>query len=180
MAERNAPSTNGKPAEKLDEIRNIIVGPHLSELELKIEQLSRQVRQLTEQNTAQRQSYEKKMQQMQADFLDRLEKYVRHAAGHKARTTVKVKALAEELRRVVGLLETDRRRRSAFAETMAALADQMRAAPAGLENKATTAAHRDRRKKPATGAKISIKKRQEVFGKRSGRQSRRASANKSL
>jgi|GEM_PF-5397018 len=32
MAKRNAPSADGKQAKKLDEIRNIIVGPRLKEL----------------------------------------------------------------------------------------------------------------------------------------------------
>lgn len=158
MTEKHVSSSNGKSVEKLDEIRDIIAGPRLRQLEVKIQKLSRQIEQLAEQNEIQRVSLEETFEQMNGEFAERMQGYVRRAASHRARTT---------------------RRITALAVAMAALTDQMRAISSSKETKrTTTGSRRKRKKKLTTGIKISIKKRQEIFGKEVRNKLQRASARK--
>jgi hypothetical protein len=113
-----------KSSGSLEEIREIILGSHLQDLQKHIEHLARQVEALTKKSPAQR-NYDRRLKRMRLQLNGRMDEYVRRAAVHKARTTVKVEQLAAEIRRVARRVSSDRRRRSALGAAMAKVADQL-------------------------------------------------------
>ncbi|MDZ7290151.1 MAG: hypothetical protein ONB44_01870 [candidate division KSB1 bacterium] len=139
MAEKSAASGDGASAGKLNEIRDIIVGPPLQNLEERIEKLSRQITQLIEQEAVARIGYEKSLEEIQTELAELAKKTVRRAARHRAVATARVNRLAQ--RRDDGIRQFKARR-------------QRRTTPKVFKIKrATVAEYLQRRKKYQTGGK---------------------------
>jgi outer membrane murein-binding lipoprotein Lpp len=158
-AEKNTRSANGKAAVELDEIREMIVGPQVRDLEARLALLSQHVTQLAEQIAAARARDEKKWEHLQSELAEQRKKSVRRAARHRTLTTAKIKKLAQQLQSVSSWLESEQQSRAALAEAMAALSEQWRAAPPVYKIKRTTVAdYLHRKKKTTTGRKKSVAK----------------------
>jgi outer membrane murein-binding lipoprotein Lpp len=158
-AEKNALFPHGKAAVELDEIREMIAGPPVRELEARIAALSQQVAQLAAQITADRARDGKKWELLQNELAEQRKKSVRRAARHRTLTTAKIKKLAQQLQSVSSWLESEQQSRAALAEAMAALSEQWRAAPPVYKIKRTTVAdYLHRKKKTTTGRKKSAAK----------------------
>lgn len=159
-AEKNALFPHGGAAvAELDEIREMIAGPPVRELEARIAGLSQQVAQLVAQIAADRARDEKKWEFLQSELAEQRKKTVRHAARHRALTTAKIKALAQQLQSVVNWLESEQRSRATLADAMAALAEQWRASPPVYKIKRTAVAdYLHRKKKTTTGKKKNVEK----------------------
>lgn len=127
-AKETLAATLGSP-DKLDAVREIIVGPLTRELEQKIAKLSRQIEQLHEQNQALRLDYEKKLTRLQAEYSEHLKRYARRAAHHRSRFRNKLKEMAAQLELLAGQSQADQENRLALAKTMATFARRLRAAP---------------------------------------------------
>jgi DNA repair ATPase RecN len=154
-AEKSVLFPPGKAVAELDEIREMIAGPPLRELEEQIAKLSQQVAQIT----ADRARDEKKWEFLQNELADQRKKSVRRAARHRSLTTAKIKALAQQLQSVISWLEIEQQSRATLADAMAALSEQWRAAPPIYKVKRTTVAeYLHRKKKSTTGRKKSAKK----------------------
>ncbi len=130
MTEKKTLPENGLPGNKIQAVRDLIVGPQVRALEGKIEKLTRQVEQLQAQNHNARADYAQKLERVQSDFETRMERMVKRAARHRARTTLRLKHIAHEMQKIAAQFETEHESRAAFAKTMAALARQLRALPA--------------------------------------------------
>jgi hypothetical protein len=158
-AEKSALFPHGKAVAELDEIREMIAGPPVRELEARIAALSQQVAQLIAQITADRVRDEKKWEFLQSELAEQRKKSVRRAARHRALTTAKIKALAQQLQSVINWLESEQQSRATLADAMAALSEQWRAAPPVYKVKRTTVAeYLHRKKKSTTGGKKSAEK----------------------
>lgn len=127
-AKETLAATLGSP-DKLDAVREIIVGPLTRELEQKIAKLSRQIEQLYEQNQAQRLDYEKKLTRLQAEYSEHLKRYARRAAQHRSRFRNKLKEMAAQLELLADQSQADQENRFALAKTMTAFARRLRTAP---------------------------------------------------
>jgi DNA-binding transcriptional MerR regulator len=152
-AEKNALFSNGKAGVELDEIREMIAGPPVRELEARIAALSQQVAQLAAQITAERARDEKKWEFLQNELVEQRKKSVRHAARHRSLTTAKIKALAQQLQNVINWLESEQQSRATLADAMAALSEQWRAAPPVYKVKRSAVADYLHRKKKTTTAR---------------------------
>ncbi len=129
MSEKKILRENGMPSDKIQAVRDLIAGPQIRALEIKVEKLSPQVQQLLAQNQNVSADYAKKLEQAQNDFEERM---VRRAAKHRARTTLRLKHIAHELQKIAKQFAVEHESRAAFAKNMAALARQLRALPAPL------------------------------------------------
>lgn len=158
-AEKSALFPYGKAVAELDEIREMIAGPPVQELEARITALSQQVVQLVAQITADRLRDEKKWELLQSALAEQSKKAVRRAARHRSLTTAKVKALAQQLQNVISWLETEQQGRATLADAMAALSEQWRATPSVYKVKRTTVAdYLHHKKKTTAGRKKNAKK----------------------
>lgn len=127
----------GSP-DKLDAVREIIVGPITREWEQKIARLARQIEQLREQNEAQRAAYEKKIVQMQSEYSEQLKRYARRAGQHRSRLRQKLKEMSAQLEGIAQHSQATQEQRLSLAKSIAAVAKQLRqtvtppaASPAG-------------------------------------------------
>jgi hypothetical protein len=120
-AEKSALFLHNKPVAELDEIREMIAGPPLRELEARIAELSQQVAQLVAQITGDRARDEKKWELLQSELVEQRKKSVRRAARHRSLTTAKIKALTQQLQNVISWLENEQQSRATLADAMAAL-----------------------------------------------------------
>lgn len=158
-AEKNALFPHGEAVAELDEIREMIAGPPVRELEARIAELSQQVAQLVAQMTVDRSRDEKKWELLQSELAEQRKKSVRRAARHRSLTTAKIKALAQQLQSVTSWLESEQQSRATLADAMAALSEQWRAAPPVYKIKKTMVAdYFDRKKRARTGGKKSAGK----------------------
>lgn len=162
-AEKSTLFTPGKAAVELDEIREMIAGPPVRELEARIASLSQQVAQLVTQITADRARNEKKWEFLQNELAEQRKKSVRRAARHRSLTTAKIKVLAQQLQSVVSWLESVQQSRATLADTMAALSEQWRAAPPVYKVKRTTVAeYLHHKKKTTKGRKKNVEKKNKI------------------
>ncbi len=158
-AEKNALFPPGKAVVELDEIREMIAGPPLRELEARIVELSQQVAQLVAQIKAERARDEKQWELLQSELAEQRKKSVRRAARHRSLTTAKIKTLAQQLQNVISWLEIEQQSRATLADAMAALSEQWRAAPPVYKVKRTAVAeYLHRKKKTTTGRKKNVEK----------------------
>lgn len=158
-AEKNALFPPGEAVAELDEIREMIAGPPVRELEARIAELSQQVAQLAAQMTVDRARGEKKWELLQSELAEQRKKSVRRAARHRSLTTAKIKALAQQLQSVISWLESEQQSRATLAEAMAALSEQWRAAPPVYKVKRSAVAdYLHRKKKTTTGRKKNVEK----------------------
>ncbi|MGH7495978.1 MAG: hypothetical protein ACREOO_26800 [bacterium] len=111
MSEKKLLALRGAPSEKLDAIRDIILGPHLRELERKVEKLARQV------------------EQLQAALDTRGERQTRRAARHRYLTTMKVKKLAQAVETILQYLRTEHEARASSAQRLTTLTRRLQATP---------------------------------------------------
>ncbi|MEK7729144.1 MAG: hypothetical protein AAB354_12080 [candidate division KSB1 bacterium] len=130
MAEKKVLREHGLTNDKIQAVRDLIAGPQIRALEIKIEKLAQQVEQLLAQNQNVRAEYNKKFEHAQADFEARAERMIRRAARHRARTTLRLKHVAHEMQKIAKQFAVEHETRAAFAKTMAALARQLRTLPA--------------------------------------------------
>ncbi len=158
-AEKNALFPHGKAGVELDEIREMIAGPPLREMEIRIAELSQQVAQLVAQITADRARDGKKWEFLQSELAEQRKKSVRRAARHRSLTTAKIKALAQQLQNIISWLESEQQSRARLADAMAALSEQWRAAPPVYKIKKTMVAdYLDRKKRARASGKKSAGK----------------------
>ncbi|MGH7452233.1 MAG: hypothetical protein ACRENG_12875 [bacterium] len=158
-AEKNALFPHRKPVAELDEIREMIAGPPVRELEARIAELSQQMAQLVAQMTVDRSRDEKKWELLQNELAEQKKKSVRRAARHRSLTTAKIKTLAQQLQSVISWLESEQQSRATLADAMAALSEQWRAAPPVYKIKRTAVAdYLDRKKRSGTHGKKKLKK----------------------
>ncbi len=129
MPEKKVTRENGATLDKIQVVRDLIAGPQIHALEEKVEKLSRQVGQLLAQNHNERAEYAQKLAQLQADFDAHMERMVRRAARHRARTTLRLNHVVRELQKITKQFAAEYEGRAAFAKTMASLARQLRALP---------------------------------------------------
>jgi len=78
MSTKNMPSPLLKTSESLDEIRDIILGPHLQTLKLQIEQLFRQIEAYGKQSAPQRND-DRRFKRMRTKLNNCMDQYVRRA-----------------------------------------------------------------------------------------------------
>lgn len=130
MTEKKALRHNSASSDKIQAVRDLIAGPQIRALEAKVEKLSRQVEQLLAQNHNARADHAQQLEQARVEFEARMERMVRRAAKHRARTTLRLKHLAHELQKISKQFAAEHESRGAFAKAMSALARQLRALPA--------------------------------------------------
>jgi hypothetical protein len=128
VLEKKSPHENGA-ADKIQTVRDLIAGPQIRALEAKVDALSRRVEQLSVRNHNRRENYRKALARLQSEYDRRMQRMVRNAAQHRARTTARLNHIAKELQKVARQFEAEHESRAAFAKTMAALARQLRALP---------------------------------------------------
>lgn len=147
MTEKKILHTNGSPGEKIQAVRALVVGPQMRALEIKLENLSRQVEQLQAHNQNARADYAKKLEQARTDFELRMERMVRRAARHRARTTLRLKHMAQELQKIAKQFTAEHESRTALAKTMSALARQLRTLPPPPRLELSTLDHKPKTKR---------------------------------
>lgn len=130
MTEKKVLRENGMPSDKIQAVRDLIAGPQIRALEGRIDKLTKQVEQLQGQNHNARADYAQKLERAQSDFEARMERMVRRAARHRARTTLRLKQIAHEMQKIAAQFEAEHESRAAFAKAMATLARRLRALPA--------------------------------------------------
>ncbi|MCI0699310.1 hypothetical protein L0337_45820 [candidate division KSB1 bacterium] len=159
-AEKNALFPHGRAASaELDEIREMIAGPRVRELEARIAELSQQMAQLVAQITTERSRDEKKWEFLQSELAEQRKKSVRRAARHRSLTTAKIKALAQQLQSAISWLENEQQSRGTLSDAMAALSEQWCAAPPVYKVKRTTVAeYLHHKKKTTTGKTKNVEK----------------------
>jgi len=108
MGAKRVSATNGPPAKKLDAIRDIILGPHLHELERRVDHLTQQVKQL------------------QAGLEARGQRQTRRAARHRYLTSMKVNKLAQAVEAILQYLRAEHRSRASSARQLGLLSQQLR------------------------------------------------------
>lgn len=150
MTEKKILSANGSPGEKIQAVRALIAGPQIRALEIKLENLSRQVEQLQSHNQNVRNDYAKKLEQARTNFESRMERMVRRAARHRARTTLRLKHVAQELQKIAKQFATEHESRAALAKTLSALARQLRAVPPLPRLELSTLNHKPKTKRKKT------------------------------
>lgn len=111
MGEKKSLTPRGAPSEKLDAIRDIILGPHLRELEHKVDKLARQV------------------EQLQAGLDTRGDRQMRRAARHRYLTTMKVKRLAQAVETILQFLRTENEAHASSVQKLTTLTRQLQATP---------------------------------------------------
>lgn len=129
MSEKKAPHENGAATDKIQAVRDLIAGPQIRALEEKVVKLSQQVERLLARSQNRREHQLKKLARVQNEYDRRMQRMVRNAAQHRARTTSRLNHLAKELQKVAQQFAAEHESRAAFAKTMAALARQLRALP---------------------------------------------------
>lgn len=130
MTEKKILRDNGAARDKIQAVRDLIAGPQIRGLEAKVEKLTRQVEQLLAHNQNARADHAQQLEQARLEFETRMDRMVRRASRHRARTTLRLKHIAQELQKVSKQFAVEHESRGALAKAMSALVRQLRALPA--------------------------------------------------
>ncbi|MCK6561625.1 hypothetical protein HUU39_13065 [candidate division KSB1 bacterium] len=163
MADQKLFGMDGKQADQLDAIREIVLGPPLRDLDRRLQKLARSIERLSEQQEQWRAEYETKLAQVQARADARLDRMARRLLRHRKQLQRMLAAIEAEWQRVQGRVKRERSSRLKLAELLTRLAQQVRTgrAPANGKKNSRPAATRPRRPTTSRRQKIPSAKSRE-------------------
>ena len=114
-------------------IREIIAGQQLRDLEAMLARHGWALDQLAEQNRKDQERHEAALRQLREECADKNQRRARRSAQYRRALRLKLRALANNIDELTRRIEAETGGRSTVAETMAALAKQLRAIPSAPE-----------------------------------------------
>lgn len=139
----------------IETIREIIAGRQLRDLEATLARHAWDLEQLAEQNRKDHARHEAALQQLREEFADKNKKQAVRSAQYRRGLRHKLHALAGNIDELTRRIEAETGGRSTMAETMAALAKQLRAIPTAPQPPLLKAAAPRSRSKPRKAAQQS-------------------------